>query len=164
MRRLPRLVVEPTVRAALLEDLGRAGDLTTDSIIGPDAVATVQLVSRDRGVLAGLPLARLAWELVDARIECDAHLADGARLEPGSVIATVRGPARGLLTGERVALNFLGHLSGVHRHGRHRRRHRAHPGQGGRHPQDHPRAARAASTRWPAAAGRTTASAWTMRC
>lgn len=113
MRTLPRLVVEPTVRAALLEDLGRAGDLTTDSIIGPDAVATVQLVSRDRGVLAGLPLARLAWELVDARIECDAHLADGARLEPGSVIATVHGPARGLLTGERVALNFLGHLSGV---------------------------------------------------
>ncbi|WP_298133272.1 carboxylating nicotinate-nucleotide diphosphorylase [Micropruina sp.] len=113
MRNLPRLLIEPIVRAALAEDLGRAGDLTTDSIIGPDATATVQLVARDRGVLAGLPLAQLAWELVDPRIECDVHLADGSRLQPGSVIATVHGPARGLLTGERVALNFLGHLSGV---------------------------------------------------
>ncbi|MFT4296006.1 MAG: carboxylating nicotinate-nucleotide diphosphorylase [Micropruina sp.] len=113
MRTLPRLLVEPIVRAALAEDLGRAGDVTTDSIIAADAVATVQLVARDRGVLAGLPLAQLAWELVDSRIACDAHLSDGSRLEPGSVIATVHGPARGLLTGERVALNFLGHLSGV---------------------------------------------------
>ncbi len=68
----------------LIEDLGRAGDLTTDSIIGPDATATVQLVARDRGVLAGLPLAQLAWELVDPRIECDVHLPDGSRLQPGS--------------------------------------------------------------------------------
>ncbi len=113
MRNLPRLLIEPIVRAALAEDLGRAGDLTTDSIIGPDATATVQLVARDHGVLAGLPLAQLAWELVDPRIECDVHLPDGSRLQPGSVIATAHGPARGLLTGERVALNFLGHLSGV---------------------------------------------------
>lgn len=113
MRNLPRLLIEPTVRAALTEDLGRAGDLTTDSIIGPDATATVQLVARDHGVLAGLPLAQLAWELVDPRIECDVHLPDGSRLQPGSVIATAHGPARGLLTGERVVLNFLGHLSGV---------------------------------------------------
>ncbi|MFT3834910.1 MAG: carboxylating nicotinate-nucleotide diphosphorylase [Micropruina sp.] len=113
MRELPRLLIEPLVRAALAEDLGRAGDLTTDSIIGPDAIATVQLVARDPGVVAGLPLARLAWELLDPRIECEVHLHDGSRVQPGSVIATVRGPARGLLTGERVALNFLGHLSGV---------------------------------------------------
>lgn len=113
MRSLPRVVIEPIVRAALTEDLGRAGDLTTDSIIGPDAVATVALVSREHGVVAGLPLARLAWELVDPRTTCEVHLPDGSRVEPGSVIATVHGPARGLLTGERVALNFLGHLSGV---------------------------------------------------
>lgn len=113
MRELPRLLIEPLVRAALAEDLGRAGDLTTDSIIGPDAIATVQLVARDPGVVAGLPLARLAWELVDPRIECEVHLPDGSRVQPGSVIATAHGPARGLLTGERVALNFLGHLSGV---------------------------------------------------
>ncbi|HMQ38992.1 MAG TPA: carboxylating nicotinate-nucleotide diphosphorylase [Micropruina sp.] len=113
MRSLPRPVIEPIVRAALLEDLGRAGDLTTDSIIAADAVATVRLVSREPGVVAGLPLAQLAWELVDARITCEVQLPDGSRVEPGSVIATVHGPARGLLTGERVALNFLGHLSGV---------------------------------------------------
>ena len=113
MRALPRVVIEPIVRAALLEDLGRAGDLTTDSIIAADAVATVALVAREPGVVAGLPLAALAWELVDPRISCEAHLPDGSRVEPGSVIATISGPARGLLTGERVALNFLGHLSGV---------------------------------------------------
>ena len=113
MRSLPRPVIEPIVRAALLEDLGRAGDLTTDSIIAADAVATVRLVSREPGVVAGLPLAQLAWELVDARITCEVQLPDGSRVEPGSVIATVHGPARGLLTGERVALNVLGHLSGV---------------------------------------------------
>jgi nicotinate-nucleotide pyrophosphorylase (carboxylating) len=113
MRTLPRLVIEPIVRSALLEDLGRAGDLTTDSTIPPDATATVQLVSRDPGVVAGLGLAELAWQLVDPAIRTETHLADGSRVEAGSVIATASGPARGLLSGERVALNFLGHLSGV---------------------------------------------------
>jgi len=113
MRTLPTLVIEPIVRAALLEDLGRAGDVTTDSTIDAELWATVELVSRDPGVVAGLPLAQLAWELVDPRIRCTVHRPDGSRVEPGSVIATVTGPARGLLTGERVALNFLGHLSGV---------------------------------------------------
>lgn len=113
MRTLPRLVIEPLVRAALLEDLGRAGDLTTDSTIPADATATVQLVSRDPGVVAGLAVAELAWQLVDPSISTEIHLPDGSRVEPGSVIATASGPARGLLSGERVALNFLGHLSGV---------------------------------------------------
>ena len=113
MRTLPRLVIEPIVRAALLEDLGRAGDITTDSIIPVEARARVQLVSRESGVVAGLPLAVLAWELVDPSISCEVNSPDGSRVEPGSVLATVFGPARGLLTGERVALNFLGHLSGV---------------------------------------------------
>lgn len=113
MRSLPRLLVEPLVRAALLEDLGRAGDITTEATIGPDEQAVVQLVSRDHGVLAGLDCAVLAWHLVDPRIDVRIELADGARVQPGSVIGTISGPARGLLTGERVALNFLGHLSGV---------------------------------------------------
>ena len=113
MRALPSLVIEPIVRAALLEDLGRAGDVTTDSIIPADAQATVQLVSREPGMIAGLPLAELAWRQIDPAITVTVHLPDGSRVEPGSVIATASGPARGLLTGERVALNFLGHLSGV---------------------------------------------------
>ncbi|MGB7961985.1 MAG: carboxylating nicotinate-nucleotide diphosphorylase [Propionicimonas sp.] len=113
MRQLPQLVIEPLVRAALLEDLGRAGDLTTDAIIDPDATAEVALVSRDPGVVAGLACAELAWRLVDSRITMVTEIPDGSRVAPGSVIARVGGPARGLLTGERVALNFLGHLSGV---------------------------------------------------
>jgi len=113
MRALPRLVIEPLVRAALLEDLGRAGDLTTDAIIPADQQARVALVSRESGVIAGGECARLAWELVDPRIEVDDLLPDGTRVATGTVVATITGPARGLLTGERVALNFLGHLSGV---------------------------------------------------
>lgn len=113
MRALPRLVIEPAVRAALLEDLGRAGDVTTDSIIGPDAHATVRLVAREPGVVAGTACAVLAWQLLDPAIDVAIHLPDGSRVDRGSVIGTVSGPARGLLTGERVALNFLGHLSGV---------------------------------------------------
>jgi nicotinate-nucleotide pyrophosphorylase (carboxylating) len=113
MRSLPRIVIEPIVRAALWEDLGRAGDLTSDAIIPADARATVQLVSREQGVIAGTDCARLAWELVDPRIEVRNLLPDGSRVQPGTVIGTASGPARGLLTGERVALNFLGHLSGV---------------------------------------------------
>ncbi|MFT4110256.1 carboxylating nicotinate-nucleotide diphosphorylase [Propionicimonas sp.] len=113
MRALPRFVIEPLVRAALGEDLGRAGDITTDAIIAADATATVALVAREAGVVAGTGCAQLAWELVDPRIEVTNLLADGSRVQPGTVIGTATGPARGLLSGERVALNFLGHLSGV---------------------------------------------------
>jgi nicotinate-nucleotide pyrophosphorylase (carboxylating) len=113
MRPLPRVVLEPLVRAALLEDLGRAGDLTTDAIIDPDATAEVALVAREPGVVAGLDCARLAWELVDPRIVLTTLRPDGSRVAPGDVIGRVTGPARGLLSGERVARNFLGHLSGV---------------------------------------------------
>jgi nicotinate-nucleotide pyrophosphorylase (carboxylating) len=113
MRSLPSLVIEPVVRAALLEDLGRAGDITTDSIIPPDAHAEVQLVAREPGVVAGTACAVLAWQLIDPAITVAIHLPDGSRVEPGSVIGTIQGPARGVLTAERVALNFLGHLSGV---------------------------------------------------
>jgi len=113
MRSLPRIVIEPLVRAALLEDLGRAGDLTSDATIGPDQTARVALVSREPGVVAGTDCARLAWELVDPRIVVSDLLPDGSRVQPGTVIGTISGPARGLLSGERVALNFLGHLSGV---------------------------------------------------
>jgi len=113
MRALPRIVIKPLVRAALLEDLGRAVDLTTDAIIDAEATAEVALVTREPGVVAGLGCAALAWELVDPRIVLTVERPDGTRVQPGDVIATASGPARGLLTGERVALNFLGHLSGV---------------------------------------------------
>jgi nicotinate-nucleotide pyrophosphorylase (carboxylating) len=110
---LPNLMIEPVVRAALLEDLGRAGDVTTDAIVPADARAQTALVARQPGVVAGLDLARLAFRLIDPAIEVKVERADGSRLSPGDVIATISGPARGILTGERVALNFLCHLSGV---------------------------------------------------
>ncbi|CAM4118858.1 carboxylating nicotinate-nucleotide diphosphorylase [Bordetella tumbae] len=110
---LPAVLLEPLVRNALVEDLGRAGDITTDAIVPADAMAETRLVARQDGVLAGLDLARIAFGLVDPRIEFQPRLADGATLAPGAEIALIRGPARGMLTGERVALNFLCHLSGV---------------------------------------------------
>jgi nicotinate-nucleotide pyrophosphorylase (carboxylating) len=110
---LPRVMLEPVVRAALLEDLGRAGDLTTDAIVPAQARVETALVARQPGIVAGLDLAALAFCLVDPAIAFDVERPDGTRLAPGDRVATVAGPARGVLTAERVALNFLGHLSGV---------------------------------------------------
>lgn len=110
---LPRIMIEPLVRAALLEDLGRAGDLTTDAIVPAGFVARTSLVARQAGVLAGLELARLAFTLIEPQIKVEIKQQDGAKIAPGEVIASISGPARGILTAERVALNFLGHLSGI---------------------------------------------------
>jgi len=111
--RLPDVMLEPLVRQTLLEDLGRAGDLTSHLIIPAEARAELQLVAREAGVLAGLDVARLAFRLMDEGIEFHPLLCDGARLSAGDPIATVAGPARAILSAERTALNFLGHLSGV---------------------------------------------------
>jgi nicotinate-nucleotide pyrophosphorylase (carboxylating) len=110
---LPTLIIEPIVRAALLEDLGRAGDITTDAVVPSDATAKTSLVARASGLVAGLDLALLAFKLVDPAIVANVQQPDGSSLASGDVIASVAGPARGILTAERVALNFLCHLSGI---------------------------------------------------
>ncbi len=110
---LLRIMLEPLVRSALLEDLGRAGDLTSDAIVPIDTRAETALVARQAGVIAGLDLARLAFELIDPAIAVVVAKPDGAAVAPGDLVATVSGPARGILTAERVALNFLCHLSGI---------------------------------------------------
>ncbi len=110
---LARIMVEPLVRAALLEDLGRAGDLTTDAIVPAGLAARASLVAREAGVVAGLDLAKLAFALIDPRIAMHVEINDGATVTAGDVIARVSGPARGILMAERTALNFLGHLSGI---------------------------------------------------
>jgi len=110
---LPMVMIEPVVRAALLEDLGRAGDLTTDAIVPADARTRCALMARQAGVAAGLDFAVAAFRLIDPAVEVSVALADGRRLRPGDLIATIAGPARGILTAERTALNFLSHLSGV---------------------------------------------------
>ncbi|MDR3536347.1 MAG: carboxylating nicotinate-nucleotide diphosphorylase [Acetobacteraceae bacterium] len=110
---LPLIMVEPSVRAALLEDLGRAGDLTTDAIVPAALTTETAMVARQAGVVAGLDYALTAFRLIDPTIAVDIQRPDGSRLAPGDTIAIVRGAARGILTAERTALNFLCHLSGV---------------------------------------------------
>ncbi len=107
------LLVEPIVRAALEEDLGRAGDVTSELTIPADKTATARFVARRPGRVAGLICAAAAFRLVDPSVTFQAALPDGSEAAAGAVLATVSGPARSLLTAERVALNFLGPLSGT---------------------------------------------------
>jgi nicotinate-nucleotide pyrophosphorylase (carboxylating) len=110
---LPSILIEPLIRAALLEDLGRAGDITTDSIVPAATTARLALNARQAGIVAGLDLAAMAFRLIEPAIRFETLRPDGSAIAPGDVIALVEGPARGLLTAERVALNFLGHLCGI---------------------------------------------------
>lgn len=108
-----RLQYRALVEAALLEDLGRGGDVTTEATIASSATTTARLVSRQVGTVAGLAVAVEAFRLLDPSLEIELVVEDGARVEPGTVLALVSGLARPILTGERTALNFLGHLSGI---------------------------------------------------
>ncbi|TWA63762.1 nicotinate-nucleotide pyrophosphorylase [carboxylating] [Azospirillum brasilense] len=107
------LTYEPIVRAALAEDLGRAGDITTDSIVPADAVATARVAARKDGRVAGLEVALSAFRTLDPAAELRVEHGDGADVAAGATIATVTGRARALLTAERTALNLLGRLSGI---------------------------------------------------
>ncbi|WP_442598213.1 carboxylating nicotinate-nucleotide diphosphorylase [Parapusillimonas sp. JC17] len=110
---LPSIVLEPLVRDALLEDLGRAGDLTSDAIVPAGTRSVMRLAARQRGTLAGLDLACMAFRMMDPGVRIDLRLHDGQRLRPGDEIARIDGDARAMLGAERTALNFLCHLSGV---------------------------------------------------
>jgi nicotinate-nucleotide pyrophosphorylase (carboxylating) len=112
--RLNPLLVQEAVRAALAEDLGRAGDITSQATIPAEAEARAVIAARKKpGVLAGLDLAREAFRQVDPRLRFEALLEDGGKFAPGAVLARIEGPARALLSAERVALNFLGRLCGI---------------------------------------------------
>lgn len=110
---LPELMVEPIVRAALLEDLGRAGDITTDAVVPPGHVSRLVLAARQPGVVAGLDCARLAFRLLDPAVRFTPVIGDGAAVAPGTVLAEVEGSSRALLTGERTGLNLACRLSGI---------------------------------------------------
>ena len=107
------VLIEPVVGEALAEDLGRAGDLTTDCIVASDAHASARLVARKPGTISGLIAAECAFRLIDASLRFRCERPDGSSVGAGDVIAMIDGPARAILTGERVALNFAGHLSGI---------------------------------------------------
>jgi len=110
---LPTVMFEPLVSSTLLEDLGRAGDLTTDAVVPASLHAELTLTARQPGVVAGLDVAALAFRLIDPAISVKVERPDGSAIAPGDVIASVSGPARGLLIAERTALNFLCHLCGI---------------------------------------------------
>ena len=110
---LPKVLIQDEVKRALLEDFGRAGDLSTQATIDPETIATGLFVARDAGVVCGLPHAALAFEKIDSRLFFDQKLSDGDHAAPGTIIASVSGHARSILSAERTALNFMCHLSGI---------------------------------------------------
>lgn len=110
---LPRLLVARAVEQALAEDLGSRGDITTDATVSAQAAAAATFGARRDGVIAGLDVAAAAFHAVDPRVVFDPLVKDGDRVAPRAVVARVAGPARALLTAERVALNFLCHMSGI---------------------------------------------------
>lgn len=101
------------IAAALEEDLGRVGDITSRAFLDPTWAGRARIVSRESGVLAGLPVAVEVYRTVDPSVTVECFLEDGGKLSPGSVIAEVRGRTLSLLEAERTALNFLTHLSGI---------------------------------------------------
>jgi len=110
---LPHLLFEKSVKEALLEDLGRAGDITSEAIFNKNIKIEATLVARKCGVLCGTATALTAFQLIDPEIKCDNILIDTALVNSGDIIARINGSATSILAAERVALNFLGHLSGI---------------------------------------------------
>ena len=110
---LPKVLIQEEVKRALLEDLGRAGDLSTQATIEPHKFATALFVARDDGFVCGLPHAKEAFERIDPHLDFERRVPDGTRVAAGTVIASVSGNARSILSAERTALNFLCHLSGI---------------------------------------------------
>ena len=110
---LPDMILEPLVRAALMEDLGTCGDLTTRTVIPAGTRQTAQIRAREPGIVSGMQIARLAFHTVDPELELDVRKADGSRIAPGDVLMEIRGEAASILSAERVALNFAGRLAGI---------------------------------------------------
>jgi len=110
---LPQIVIEPIVRLALAEDFGVSGDLTANLLIPEQASGSLVMRARDNGVIAGLQAAALTYALVDPEMTFTPQIEDGALVKADDIIVKIKGSSRSLLSAERVALNFLGRLSGV---------------------------------------------------
>jgi nicotinate-nucleotide pyrophosphorylase (carboxylating) len=113
MSPLPDPIIEAIVKLALVEDLGRAGDVTTAATILPDTMANWVMRARQAGVIAGLDAASLALRLIDPSASMTIEVPDGSKIAPGDIIARLSGKAQSLLTAERVMLNFVGQMSGI---------------------------------------------------
>lgn len=110
---LNRVMIEDVLRAAFKEDLGIGGDATTRAVIDDDIAATVAINARETGVLSGIDVARLAFELIDSDLKVEMHKADGDKIVKGDALMVISGRMASILTAERIALNFLGRMCGI---------------------------------------------------
>ena len=110
---LPDMILEPLVRAALTEDLGTFGDITTRTVIPAGTRYTARIKAREAGVVSGMQLAAIAFRLIDPALTLRVHRPDGAPFGPGDTLAEIEGEAASILSAERVALNFAGRLCGI---------------------------------------------------
>jgi len=109
---LSPLVIDPLIRSALAEDIG-TGDITTDSVISPSTQISGRLIAKEDGCICGLPVFCRVYALLDPAVVIEPAVAEGAQVRRGDLLARISGPARAILTGERVALNYLQRLSGI---------------------------------------------------
>lgn len=109
----PDLILEPMIRNALMEDLGSYGDVTTRAVIPADTTYTARLNARADAIVSGMQIARMAFHLVDSTLEVETLVADGQPCKAGDTLMTIKGSAASILSGERVALNFAGRLTGI---------------------------------------------------
>jgi nicotinate-nucleotide pyrophosphorylase (carboxylating) len=107
------ILYEEVVNRALMEDIGRNGDITTDSIVTPEDRVTASITAQTAGCICGLDIAAYVFRRLDSSLRFEAQCHDGTEADPGDTISHIRGSARSILTGERTALNFLSHLSGI---------------------------------------------------
>ena len=110
---LPDLILEPMIRNALMEDLGSYGDVTTRAVIPDGITYEARLNAREDAIVSGMQVAAIAFRLVDPSLNIEAHVADGAPCKRGDTLMTIKGAAASILSGERVALNFAGRLTGI---------------------------------------------------
>jgi len=110
---LPPTVIQPMVRRALDEDFGNSGDITANLLIPASAKGKLMMRSREAGVIAGMQAAQMTYAMVDPSVKFTIKKGDGSKVKKGDIIARVEGPIRALLSAERVALNFLGRMSGI---------------------------------------------------
>lgn len=110
---LPDLILEPLVRAALDEDLGTYGDITTRTVIPAGTRYKARIRAREAGIVSGMQLAAIAFRLIDPALVLRVHCPDGAPFGPGDTLAEIEGEAASILSAERVALNFAGRLCGI---------------------------------------------------
>ena len=111
--RLPDLVLDPMIRAALAEDLGTYGDITTRTVIPEGTTYTARLNAREAGVVSGMQVARMAFHMLDSGLRVETILDDGQPCAPGDVLMTIEGSAASILSAERVALNFAGRMTAI---------------------------------------------------